>query len=198
MLLKLHGVHESVFPKPYSQPMLDLTLRQAAFELELHRAAPPSAALAPTLSGLGPAEKALGSASLAFEAAYLNLSLNKLEPLCEPFVAYAFALKPPHSRKLYAKAYSDRVLQLNASLALKATVEEAGRVFGLRQDGHGRERDIVDTFKLEDRASDEASVCAQAEVVGGQSRSSLSEADSSWRELREDSAFLPSHQNTDQ
>ena len=48
------------------------------------------------------------------------MRINKLEPLLEPWSAHAYALKPLGAAVLAAKIYSERVLQLNVSLALQA------------------------------------------------------------------------------
>ena len=61
---------------------------------------------------------------LAVSASYLNLRLNQLEPLLEPYDAHFFVVSPQNVAVTTAKLTSSRVLHLNASMALLRTLRE--------------------------------------------------------------------------
>jgi hypothetical protein len=71
LLLAFHGEHFS------NQPMLELSLTRAEAELTMSRRCAPSAAASFSLTALGPAETGRISGTVALEASYLNMRINR-------------------------------------------------------------------------------------------------------------------------
>ena len=115
--------HGEIFAE--DRPMLQLNLRRAMVHVQrkqlLHEAtadgAKPSAAYVPQQ-----AAKMRGHAALSLDAHYLNMNINELEPLVEPWQMSGHAVKPLGLRITSGRLYSTRLLQLNLSMALQRTL----------------------------------------------------------------------------
>ena len=57
-----------------------------------------------------------GHAALSLDAHYLNMNINELEPLVEPWQMSGHAVKPLGLRITSGRLYSTRLLQLNLSM----------------------------------------------------------------------------------
>ena len=92
------------------KPMLQCTLRDVDAELAISRTCEAQTARELGLSGLRTSDSARAHATLRLDAAYLNLNVNQLEPLVEPWEGNALAVVPPGARLVTTKVSSRRLL----------------------------------------------------------------------------------------
>ena len=112
--------------------MLQLNLRRAMVHVQrkqqlLHEP-PPDGGKAGAAYVPQQASKMRGHAALALDAHYLNMNINELEPLIEPWVMSGHAVKPLGLRITSGRIYSSRLLQLNLSMALQRTLNHIASV----------------------------------------------------------------------
>ena len=111
--------------------MLQLNLRRAMVHVQrkqlLHEP-PPDGGKAGAAYVPQQAAKMRGHAALALDAHYLNMNINELEPLIEPWVMSGHAVKPLGLRITSGRIYSSRLLQLNLSMALQRTLNHIASV----------------------------------------------------------------------
>ncbi len=153
--------HGEIFAK--ERPMLQLNLRRAMVHLErkqlLNEPSPEKEkvqAYVPRASS----ELRLHTA-LQLDAQYLNMNINELEPLIEPWQMSGHAVKPlgrgdETGRILSGRLYSSRLLQLNLSMALQRTLTHLKTVQQKAFDRSYRpvtNDDLKKLYTVEDRAS---------------------------------------------
>ena len=114
------------------RPMLQLNLRRAMVRVQreqllLHEV-PPDGAKAPAAYVPHRAGRMRGHAVLALDAHYLNMNINELEPLIEPWQMSGHAVKPHGLCITSGRLYSTRLLQLNLSMALQRTLNHIASV----------------------------------------------------------------------
>ena len=111
--------------------MLQLNLRRAMVHVQrkqlLHEP-PPDGGKAGAAYVPQQAAKMRGHAALALDAHYLNMNINELEPLIEPWVMSGHAVRPLGLRITSGRIYSSRLLQLNLSMALQRTLNHIASV----------------------------------------------------------------------
>lgn len=147
--------HGEIFAE--GKPMLQLQLKRASVQLDQQKLLHEPATDERVASYVPTASSALRlHAALDLDAQYLNMNINELEPLLEPWQLSGHAVKPAGLKITSGRLYSARLLQLNLSMALQRTLQHLQAVQQKsfdRSDRPTTEEDMKKVYIVEDRAS---------------------------------------------